>query len=135
MLEKFYYKNSLIAIRITRFSKGSVPHTEPQEPLGLLTLGHPKGSYLKAHIHRPKKRITNQRLQECFVVKKGKVRVDLYGPDKKFFKYLYLKQGQALLTVNGGHGFHILEDCEIFEVKNGPYIEDKDFIEVSEHKT
>lgn len=121
------YKNTLIGIRISVFPKGSTPHTDQQEPIGLLTLNHPKGTYLKAHIHIPVRRIA-PKVQECFIVRKGKVRVDLYGPDKKFVKYIFLREGQAFLSMNGGHGFHVLEDCEIWEVKNGPLKKDKVFI-------
>lgn len=126
-MEKIYHQGILIGIKLTRFRKGSVPHTDPREFLGLLTLKHPKGAYLKAHIHKPVKRETT-RLQECFIVKKGKVRIDLYSQDGKFFKYIYLLEGQAFLATNGGHGFHILKDSELFEVKNGPFIEDKIFL-------
>lgn len=127
-MEKIFYKGILIGICISSFPNGSVPHTEPNEGLGLLTLKHPKGTYLKAHVHLPKKRITN-RLQECFIVRRGKVRVDLYGPDKKFFKYIYLKEGETFIALNGGHGFHFLENSELWETKNGPFREDKVFID------
>ncbi len=133
-MEKIFYKKKLIGIRLNVFPNGSVPHTDPNTFLGLLTLKHPKGKYLKAHIHLPKKRVT-QRLQECFIVRKGKVRIDLFGDDKKFFKYIYLKKGQLFIALSGGHGFKVLEDCEIIELKNGPFIEDKVFIEAFEHNT
>lgn len=127
-MEKIFYKNILIAIRISSFSKGSIPHTKTDFSLGFLSLRHPKGTYLKAHMHKPKKRVTNGRLQECFVIVKGKVRVDLFGPDKKLFKKIFLIPGQILITIDGGHGFKILQDTLIFEVKHGPFIDDKEFI-------
>lgn len=127
-MKKYYYKKTLIAIRINSFPKGSIPHTDPEASLGFLSLNHPKGGYLKAHMHEAKKRVTNGRLQECFIIVKGKVRVDLFGPDKKLFKKIFLRPGQILITMNGGHGFKILEDSLIFEVKHGPYIDDKTFI-------
>lgn len=123
-MDKIFYKDTLIGIRLSVFPQGSVPHTDPSEALGLLTLRHKKGAVLRAHMHKPVKRTTAS-LQECFIVKKGKVRVDLYGPDKKFFRYIYLKGGQAFLAIAGGHNFHFLEDSELFEVKNGPFKEDK----------
>ena len=92
--------------------------------LQLLTLKHPRGTYLKAHLHSPRKRVP-QRLQEGWIVRKGKVRLDLYGPDKRFFKYIFLKKGQAFILITGGIAIHVLDDTEIFEVKNGPFIEDK----------
>lgn len=126
-MEKFYSKKILIAIRISKILKGSVPQTDPEEPVGILTFKHPKGSHFPAHIHKPIKRIT-QHLEECFILKKGKIQIKLYGTDKKYFKSIYLKAGQAFLTINGGHEIKVLEDCEMFEIKNGPYQQDKAFI-------
>ncbi len=126
-MEKFYYKKILIGIRISSFSKGSQPQTDPDQPVGILTFKHPKGSHFPPHIHQPLKRVTYQ-LQECFIIRKGKIKISLYGQDKKYFKSLYLKQGQAFLTISGGHEITVVEDCEIYEVKNGPYKQDKKFI-------
>lgn len=123
-MEKIFHNNTLIAIRVKKFKNGSAPLTDPREPLQLVTLKHQKGTYLKAHIHTPKKRVT-QRLQECIIVRKGKVKVDLYTPTKKFFKYIYLTIGETLIVVNGGYGIHMLKDSELFELKNGPFVEDK----------
>ncbi len=126
-MEKIFYKNVLIGLRLSAMPSGSVPHTDGKQSLELLTLKYPRGSYLKAHRHLPRKRITNH-LQECFIVRKGRVRLDLYGPDKKFFKYIYLKAGELFIALAGGHGFHIMEDAEMIELKNGPFKNDKDFI-------
>ncbi|KKQ96658.1 MAG: hypothetical protein UV74_C0010G0004 [Candidatus Woesebacteria bacterium GW2011_GWB1_43_14] len=123
-MEKIFYKKTLIGIRIKKIPKGSVPLTDGKEPLQLVSLKHPKGSYLKAHIHEPKKRVTRS-LQECLIVKKGKIRLDLYGRDKKKFKRLFLKAGESFILMNGGIGIHLLEDSECLEVKNGPFVEDK----------
>lgn len=126
-MEKFYYKKTLIGIRVSKFPKGSTPQTDPKEPVGILTFKHPKGSHFQRHTHKPVKRIT-PRLEECFIVRKGRIKINLYGPDKRYFKSIYLKTGQAFLTVAGGHEITVLEDCEMFEVKNGPYKNDKVFI-------
>ena len=85
-MDKYYYKNKLMGIRITNIQKGSIPQTEGKEPVQLVTLKHPQGTYLQSHMHRPRKRVTNK-LQECMIVRHGKVRIDLYGTDKKKFKY------------------------------------------------
>ncbi len=104
--------------------KGSIPLTDGKEPLQVVSLKHEKDSYLKAHMHKPCKRIT-LRLQECIIVKKGRVKLDLYGPDKKFFKSIYLLAGDFFVLMQGGVGIHILKDAEMIEVKNGPFKEDK----------
>lgn len=127
-MEKIFYNNTLLAIRVKRLKNGATPLTDPLEPLQVLTHKQKKGKYTKAHTHTQKKRIT-QKLQECLVVVKGKIRIDLYGTDKKFFKSIYLSAGQAVIFINGGHAVNILEDSEIIEVKNGPFFEDKVLIE------
>jgi len=127
-VEKIFYNNTLIATRFKRFKNGAVPLTDPLEPLQVLVHKRQKGKYTKAHMHEPKKRVT-QKLQECLVVMKGKIKVDLYGPDKKFFKSIYLSVGQVLIFMNGGHAVHLLENSEIVEVKNGPFVEDKILLE------
>jgi len=123
-MEQIFYKKILVGIKITTLKKGSVPVTDGKEPLQVVALKHKKGAYLKAHMHRSRQRVTS-RLQECLVVKKGRIKVDLYGPDKKFFRKLFLNSGQILILMNGGIGIHIVKDAEIFEFKNGPFKEDK----------
>jgi hypothetical protein len=118
-MEKYYYKKTLIGIKITKLPKGSVPQTDADEALGILTFKHPKGSRFEAHAHKPLKRITNY-LEECFIMKKGKLKIKLYGPDNKYFKTFYLKSGEAFLAIRGGHEITVLDNCEMFEIKNGP---------------
>ena len=64
--------------------------------------------------------------QEVLFIKKGKIRVDLYNEDKIYIESCILKKGDIVLLANGGHGFTMLEESEIIEVKQGPYLEDKD---------
>lgn len=123
-MEKIIYKNKLLGFRLRFIPKGSTPITEGAEPLQVVTLNHPKGAYLKAHMHAPRKRETAT-LQECLIVKKGRVKLDLYGVDKNFFKYIYLSAGEMFLLMNGGIGIHVINDAEMIEVKNGPFKEDK----------
>jgi len=124
MINKIVYKNELIGLKITKIRKGTLPITDAKESLQIVTLNHPKGIILKAHMHIPKKRVTYQ-LQECIVIKKGRVLVTLYGSDKKQIKNLYLTQGQAFILFKGGVEIKMLANSEIFELKNGPFIEDK----------
>jgi len=113
-----------MGIKIRGVPKGSIPRTPKDWALQLVTLKHPKGTRLAAHYHQPKKRQT-ARLQEFLFVKRGKVRLDLYGPDIEYFKKIYLTAGQGYLTVDGGFGIQFLLNSELFELKNGPFVEDK----------
>ena len=123
-MDKIFYKKILVGIRIRSMPKGTAPVTDQKEPLQMLTLKHPKGKYLLAHMHAPKKRTTS-RLQECLIVRKGRVKIDLYGSDKKMFRSIFLNAGEAFILMNGGYGIHIMKDAEMVELKNGPFIEDK----------
>lgn len=121
-----------MGILLNSIPNGSVPITNRDEPLQLVTLKHPEGKYLIPHKHDPKKRSTVF-CETCFVVRKGKIKLNLYEPKKnKFFKSIILNQGDIFITLNGsGHGICMLEDSEVLEVKNGPFIEDKILIEAT----
>ena len=56
----------------------------------------------------------------------GKVRVDFYDEDKNYLESTILQQGDVILLAYGGHGFEMIEDCEMIEVKQGPYAGEKD---------
>jgi len=124
MITKIQYKNKLVGVLLKTIPVGSIPHTDSKESLQLVSLKHPKGKYLVAHAHKPIKRTTNN-LQECLIVKKGKIKVDLYSSDKKKFKNITLKTGDVFILLNGGYGIHFLESSELIELKNGPFMEDK----------
>lgn len=126
-MEKIYYKNVLVGIRIRQIRDGSNPITDPQEALQLVTLKHPKGVLLKAHLHVPQKRVT-QRLQECLLVKKGRIRIGLYTTEKKYFKSIFLNPGESFILLKGGYSVFMMKDSEIIELKNGPFKDDKELI-------
>ena len=64
--------------------------------------------------------------QEVLFIKSGKVRVDYFDDDKNYLESRILSQGDVVLLSGGGHGFYMLEDSEIIEVKQGPYAGDRD---------
>ncbi len=123
---EIFYKKTLIGIKIGKLPKGSVPITRDEEPLQMIGLKHPRGAYLKAHYHNAKHLVTRQ-VQECLFLRKGKVKLDIYGPAPKykFIKKIYLNPGEAFIILNGGYGIHMLRDSELIEYKNGPYKNDK----------
>lgn len=126
-MDKVFFKGELLAIRIKKISKGTLPISDPKEPLQLLAAGYPKNHVVRPHFHKPFKRTTG-RLQECLVVVKGKIKADIYGPDKNLVKSIDLKAGEAIILFKGGHSIKALEKAEIFEIKNGPFIDDKVFL-------
>ena len=79
-----------------------------------------KGYKIQPHIHQKIAR-TIQLTQEVLFIKKGLVRVDFYKSDKTYLISKLLNQGDVILLSSGGHGFEMLENSEIIEVKQGPF--------------
>ena len=91
----------------------------------LAYMHHPEGKIIDAHVHNVVHRnvvIT----QEVLVIKKGKLRVDFYDVYKDYLESRILEAGDVILLVSGGHGFKVLEDVEMIEIKQGPYAGDAD---------
>lgn len=123
-MENIFHKKELVAVYLKSMQDGSRPLSLPKEPLQVLAIKRKKGEVVASHTHLPRKRVT-ETLQECLLVRKGKVRVSLYGLDRKLFKIIVLKKGEVLILLKGGHALEFLENTEIIEVKNGPYREDR----------
>lgn len=81
----------------------------------------PQGHTIEAHVHNRLER-TIDSTQEVLFVRSGRVRVDLYTADKSYECSRILEAGDVVFLVSGGHGFEILEDAQIIEVKQGPYL-------------
>ena len=86
---------------------------------------HPEGKIIDAHVHNPVHRSVLF-TQEVLFIKKGKLRVDFYDEYEDYLESRILNAGDMLLLVSGGHGFKVLEELEMIEVKQGPYAGDQD---------
>jgi hypothetical protein len=86
----------------------------------LAYMRHPAGKVIDPHIHNSVRRevfFTN----EVLVLKRGRVRVDFYDNARDLVGSRVLEAGDVILLASGGHGFEILEEAEMVEVKQGPY--------------
>ena len=118
----------IIAIVTRRdFGKDGVNFVSKDDfPLQLGISGYRKGDTIKAHFHIEKEIMINK-IQEVVHIESGRTRVNLYDLNGKKFKSVELSGDDTILFVDGGHGFEILEDTKIIEVKQGPYFgKDKD---------
>lgn len=84
----------------------------------------PLGYEIQPHIHKKVSRETVV-TQEVLFVRRGRVRVDFYGQDQEFRESREIYTGDVILLSSGGHGFQMLEESELIEVKQGPYVDDK----------
>jgi hypothetical protein len=91
----------------------------------LAYMSYPIGKTIQPHTHNAVPREV-QVTQEVLAIKKGKLRVDFYSKQHRYLESKILEAGDVILLVAGGHGFEVLEDVEMIEVKPGPYVGDKD---------
>ena len=81
----------------------------------------PKDYVIPPHVHNPVTREV-QFTQEVLFIKSGRVRGDFYDDNRNYLESRILNQGDVILLAHGGHGFEMLEESEIIEVKQGPYV-------------
>jgi len=91
----------------------------------LAYMHHPPGKVIQPHVHNPVPREVSYTLEVLFI-KKGKVRADFYSKEREYLESHILQGGDVILLATGGHGFEVLEDLEMVEVKQGPYAGDAD---------
>lgn len=99
--------------------------TSPDQTFQLGMIVYKKGEKIIPHTHLPIERSVKG-TPECIFVKDGKCYVDLYGSDQKLFKTRVLNRGDIILLLDGSHGFRMIEDTMLIEVKQGPYAGDND---------
>lgn len=92
---------------------------ESAQQVGLLR--HPQGTIISAHTHQLIPR-TIETTQEVLVVLKGRVAVDIYNSARQPVARKVIGPKTVLVLLRGGHGFEVIEDAEMVEVKQGPYV-------------
>lgn len=120
MLETLSYNDIIFGYLYS----GNVPNetmfitpNESQQQSGYIV--YPKDSIIQRHYHKPVERHLFT-TTEVLLVLKGSCIVDFYHDYSHVFsRQLY--QGNVLVIVNGGHGFRVIDDLVLFEVKQGPF--------------
>lgn len=120
--------NGLILSMIIRanFCKEGIDFFTPDDfsqQLGYMN--RPKGYLIEPHVHNTIKREVFL-TQEVLFIKSGKVRIDFYDENKVYLESKIVVNGDVIILAYGGHGFYMLEQSEIIEVKQGPYCGDSD---------
>lgn len=121
-IQHITHNNTILAIIISANFKEPGIHffTKDNFSQQLAYMQHPKGKEIQPHFHNLHPRKV-QLTQEVLFIKKGKLRVDFYTNDQQYLESHILTAGDVILLASGGHGFEILEDLEMYEVKQGPY--------------
>lgn len=127
MIEEIKHNNELLSIIIrNNYKKDGISFFTPDDfSQQLAYMSHKTGKIIDPHIHNPVTREVRF-TQEVLVIKKGKLRVDFYDDEQNYLESRELLEGDVILLASGGHGFHVIEDIEMIEIKQGPYAGDKD---------
>jgi mannose-6-phosphate isomerase-like protein (cupin superfamily) len=99
--------------------------TPPDYTQQLGYMCRPRGYVIAPHVHRPVPREVTF-TKEVLFVRRGRVRVDFYDEQCLYLESTVLESGDVVLLAFGGHGFEMLEESEIIEVKQGPYVGERD---------
>ena len=128
-MQKISDDSGLLAIIIRAdFQADGIVFATPNElPQQLGYMKRPAGYEIDPHVH-VLKRYEVEFSSETLFIRKGKVRIDFYSEDKQYLSSEILTAGDVVLLSRGGHGFEMLEESEIIEVKQGPYESDNDKI-------
>jgi len=129
MFEQVTIQGDVVAIIVRKdFEKQGIHFFTPNDySQQLAYMNHPTGKEIQPHVHKKVQREVHY-TQETLFIRKGRLQVDFYSDDQQYLESRVLEAGDVILLIKGGHGFKVLEDLEMFEVKQGPYAGDEDKI-------
>ena len=95
--------------------------TPPEHSFQVGFVAYPVGGEIQSHCNRTIKRsISNT--SEVLIVREGRCEIDIFDNDRKLAATLELQPGDVMVMVAGGHGFRMLENTVLLEIKQGPYL-------------
>tara|TARA_Y100000817_G_C16636314_1_gene446357 strand:- start:150 stop:584 length:435 start_codon:yes stop_codon:yes gene_type:complete len=128
MIEKIIHKKKMLALIVRgkyRRKKGIHFFTPESATQQFGYMKHNRKHIIKPHLHQ--KRLTKiLSTTEVILIMKGVLRVDFYNQKKKYLYSKILKKDDIIMLVHGGHGFKVLKNVEMLEIKQGPYSISKD---------
>lgn len=127
MIERINHNNVLFAIIIRSvYNAPGIQFLTPDEfSQQLAFMKHPAGKQIQPHVHNP---VTREVFftKEVLFIRKGKIRVDFFSNEREYVESRILETGDVILLSEGGHGFEMIEETEMIEVKQGPYAGEQD---------
>ena len=111
-----------------------IPHDYHKEGITFVTkdedyqqvayMNHKEGHIILPHYHNHVER-TIDLTSETLVIKKGVLEVTLYSNQKPIHVF-NISDGDILTLLSGGHGFKVLKEVEMVEIKQGPFLGPQD---------
>ncbi len=117
-----------IVIRGTAKAEGIEFYSPENFPQQIGLMSRPKGYVVPGHVHNEVLRQVTL-TQEVLMIRSGRCEVTLLNLNSEQI-HIELIKGDVILLASGGHSIKMLEDTEILEVKQGPYLgpDDKTFL-------
>ena len=127
MIKTIEHNGQLLSIIIkSSFKEEGVHFFTPDDfSQQLAYMNHPSGKVISPHKHNFVERKVSL-TQEVLFIKRGKLRVDFYDTEQNYLESHVLEASDVILLCRGGHGFEVLEEIEMIEVKQGPYAGEND---------
>lgn len=103
--------------------------SDSNDELQVGIMNRPKGYVIKPHAHNLVKRKLNY-TTEVLIILAGVLKTMFFDEENEFIREIILREGDVLVLFKGAHGFEVIENVRMIEVKQGPYqgINDKVFI-------
>ncbi|MDD5493039.1 MAG: hypothetical protein PHV60_10245 [bacterium] len=127
MIETITHNDSTVAIIIYKdhHTPGIEFITPENFSLQLGSMTRPAGYEIVPHIHNLVQRETIG-TQEVLFIRSGRIEIDFYSFEQEYLQSRVLTAGDTVLLAGAGHGINIMEESEIIEVKNGPFVAGSD---------
>src|ERR1035437_4294319 len=126
-IEKITHNDQILAIIIRSDFKqdGIAFFTDNNFSQQLGYMNRPEGYVILPHRHNlvPREVVLTQ---ETLFIKSGKIRADFYDEEQNYLESRIVSKGDIVLLATGGPGFKMLEPSETVEVKQGPYVGERD---------
>jgi mannose-6-phosphate isomerase-like protein (cupin superfamily) len=122
-----------IIIRVSYKQEGIEFFTPDDFSQQLAYMNRPAGYCISPHIHC---KVNREVLltQEVLFIKQGKVQIDFFDDDQHFLQSTVVYSGDVIMLASGGHSLTFIEQSEIIEVKQGPYLEEGDKVRFENKK-
>jgi mannose-6-phosphate isomerase-like protein (cupin superfamily) len=127
MVQRICYGDEMMAliIRADYEAEGIEFFTPDEFSQQVAYMNRPRDYVIPPHVHNPVTRSVAY-TKEVLFIRSGRLRVDFYTDDQTYLHSTVLHAGDVIFLATGGHGFEMLEDTQIIEVKQGPYAGDDD---------
>lgn len=127
MIEEIIFDDIVYAIVIKGdYDKKGISFVTPDNySQQVAYMNHESGHRIQPHYHNQIER-TVFYTQEVLIIKQGKLRADFYNKERKKLGERVLNEGDLILLCYGGHGFEVIEEVKMIEIKQGPYVGEQD---------